>query len=141
MERTGLVQHRRRCGRSGQRACRKRQFALCRRTIQLSRQPERCQYCPVGRHNWFNLGVGVDGEVRAIAVGTNGDVYVGGAFTNAGGITVNRIARWNGSAWTSLGSGVSGPVNALVVQGTNLYAAGGFTNAGGITATNLARWD
>ncbi len=43
--------------------------------------------------------------------------------------------------WVSLGSGLSGGVNALAVSGTNLYAGGGFTTAGGVPATNIAKWN
>jgi PKD repeat protein len=83
--------------------------------------------------------------VRAIAVsGTN--VYVGGAFTNAGGVAVNNIAVWNGTKWSALGAGVSGTtkfssVYALAISGTNLYVGGIFTNAGGVSANNIATWN
>src|SRR5437016_7528944 len=56
-----------------------------------------------------------------------------------------RIARWNGSAWMGLGSGVGGSpfpgVKALLVSGTDLYVGGSFTNAGSSAATNVAKWD
>ncbi len=45
----------------------------------------------------------------------NGELYAGGWFTSAGGITSNYIAKWNGSTWTSLGQGVGRHVNALAV--------------------------
>jgi hypothetical protein len=35
----------------------------------------------------------------------NGDLIAGGWFTTAGGQTVNRIARWDGSAWHPFTSG------------------------------------
>ncbi len=31
-----------------------------------------------------------------------GNLYAGGAFTNAGGVTANCIAKWNGSTWEAL---------------------------------------
>ena len=72
--------------------------------------------------------------------GTN--LYAGGYFTTAGGVTANDIAKWDGSAWSALGSGMDGcDVNALAVSGTNLYAGGDFTTAGGVTANNIAKWD
>jgi hypothetical protein len=71
--------------------------------------------------------------------GTN--LYVGGWFTNAGGVSARSIAKWDGHAWSALGSGVNGGVQALAVSGTDLYAAGGFTAAGGVPATNIAKWN
>jgi hypothetical protein len=43
---------------------------------------------------------------------------------------VNCIAKWKGSAWSVLGSGMDDRVYALAVSGTNLYAGGTFTTAG-----------
>src|SRR5690606_8389932 len=71
----------------------------------------------------------------------------GGNFAIAGGITVNRIARWDREAllWESLGYGVSGNVNALYLDGANLYVAGNFETAAdqeneNKVVKNIARW-
>ena len=70
----------------------------------------------------------------------NGHLYAAGAFTQAGGAAANRIARWDGGAWSPLGSGISGglgSVRALVLDGKgNLYAGGDFPWPG----TNLLSW-
>ena len=88
------------------------------------------------------VGTGVNSNILAMAViGTN--LYVGGYFTNAGGITASHIARWDGANWWALSSGVvgNGNVVTLAVIGTNLYAGGNFTNMGGVSANGVARWD
>jgi hypothetical protein len=43
----------------------------------------------------------------------NGELYIGGDFTNAGGIVVSNIAKWNGTTWSALGTGVNDKVYAL----------------------------
>lgn len=69
-------------------------------------------------------------------------VVVGGTFTTAGGITVNNIARWSGSSWYPLGSGVGGTVSALAtLPNGDLIAGGAFLTAGGAPANRIARWD
>ena len=84
---------------------------------------------------WSPLGSGMSGEfgsgpVYALALsGTT--LYAGGGFTNAGGTSANYLARWNGSAWTALGSGANAAVKALSVSGSNLYAGGNFSIVGG----------
>jgi hypothetical protein len=106
----------------------------------------------IGKWNgttWSHLGTGTgpDPTVHALAVfddGTGDALYVGGHFLVAGGVTVNRVAKWNGSVWSPLGTGMDNLVNAVAVfddgSGSALYAGGGFTTAGGITARNLAKW-
>src|SRR5206468_9775503 len=69
------------------------------------------------------------------------DLYVGGGFTTAGGTPAKHIAKWNGSSWTALGSGVNDWVSALAVSGSDLYAGGAFTTAGGKVSAYAARAD
>ncbi|MBI3123918.1 MAG: carboxypeptidase regulatory-like domain-containing protein, partial [Ignavibacteriales bacterium] len=101
--------------------------------------------CGDGSKTWYSLGTGVNGTVHALA--TDGvNIYAGGNFTAAGGITANNIAKWNGSYWSPLvGSngvnGVNHAVKALVFTGGNLYAGGNFTTAGGLNAMHIAKWD
>ena len=68
-------------------------------------------------------------------------LYVGGSFTNAGGVAANNVAVWNGSNWSAPGTGVDGDVYALAVSGTNLYVGGDFLHAGAVTANNIALWN
>ncbi|MCG2660368.1 MAG: FG-GAP-like repeat-containing protein [Kiritimatiellae bacterium] len=72
----------------------------------------------------------------------DGSLYAGGGFTNAGGVTANCFAKWDGTSWTNLGSGMNYGVSELACD-TNgqLYAGGYFTNAGGVPANNIAKWD
>lgn len=91
---------------------------------------------------WTPLGTGLDGEVNALAIAANGDLYAGGAFFTAGGVPVSRVARWDGTSWTPLGSGLAGTCNALFVRGNgDLFASGLFQQAGGQPANFVARWD
>lgn len=98
---------------------------------------------------WSSLGTGatngVNGNVSAVAIAGNGDVYVGGQFTQAGGIAANNVARWNGTAWSNLGAGTGGTDNSVralaVAPNGDVYAGGYFTHAGGLLASRVARWN
>jgi hypothetical protein len=72
-------------------------------------------------------------------------LYAGGNFVTAGDVSVNYIARWNGSYWAALGSGVGGTVCSLTTfddgGGSALYAAGYFDTAGDVSTSHIARWD
>ncbi|MFN9133609.1 MAG: GC-type dockerin domain-anchored protein [Phycisphaerales bacterium] len=95
---------------------------------------------------WSALGSGMSGgsfpTVFALTTLPSGDLIAGGDFTTAGGVPVNRIARWNGSAWSALGTGMNNEVTALTtLPNGDLIASGLFTNAGGVPANRIARWN
>jgi hypothetical protein len=99
-------------------------------------------------YTWENLGTGVEGllngSVYAIAI-SGTDVFVGGSFTNAGGVPgANRIARWDGTQWHAVGgaNAISGPVYDIALSGTDVYVGGFFFNAGGVPGADyIARWN
>ncbi|MFO0835150.1 MAG: hypothetical protein U0638_09280 [Phycisphaerales bacterium] len=103
--------------------------------------------------SWHTMGSGIqryspgDLIVNDVAVMPNGDVIATGAFDTAGGVPANHIARWDGSAWWPLGSGMGGStgfvfINSLIVMPTGDLVVGGyFTTAGGLPIKYIARWD
>ena len=75
----------------------------------------------------------MDADVRALAYAPDGVLYAGGSFTTAGGVFANRLARWNGTAWQTVGTGVDGTVRALAfTPGGSLYIGGEFLRAGSV---------
>ncbi len=88
---------------------------------------------------WSALG-GTNGDVYALAV-YDGALIAGGQFTTAGGVGASRIAQWDGTSWSALGSGIDSDVRALAVYDDALIAGGQFTTAGGVAVGNIARWD
>jgi hypothetical protein len=95
---------------------------------------------------WHPLGSGMSGGnytgVADLAIGPDGSLYAGGRFTTAGGVAANYIARWDGSQWHPLGSGMNNGVYDLAVgPDGSLYAGGDFTTAGGVAVNHIARWD
>ena len=54
----------------------------------------------------------------------------------------NYIAKWNGSTWSALGTGMNGTIWGLAIDSAgNVYAGGGFNTAGGISANSVAKWN
>lgn len=101
---------------------------------------------------WSDVGGGVRppqyspyGVVNSLVV-YNNELYVGGNFDTAGVIRASNIAKWNGSTWSSVGSGINGApinnrVNTMVTLNTNLYVGGLFDTAGAIHVSNVAKWN
>ncbi len=101
---------------------------------------------------WSSVGGGTNGAVHALAVfdedgsGPNPPaLFAAGDFTIAGGVAANRIAKWNGSAWSALGGGLNAPGRALAVlpnpRGDSaMFVGGDFTTADALTANHIATW-
>jgi trimeric autotransporter adhesin len=74
-------------------------------------------------------------------------LFVGGAFTQIGGIAATGIVSFDGSStWTTMGGvfgfqGSGGQVNKFDWQGNQLYAGGAFERVGNVGACDVARWD
>lgn len=73
-----------------------------------------------------------------------------GDFTRIGGIDANSIAVWDGSQWSTLGSGITGEVAYAVNAATwdrdqdgvaELLVVGGYVSVGGIPQNGLFAWD
>lgn len=91
------------------------------------------QWKPVG--NGFTNGYG-----NALVVYRD-TLFVGGAFTFLCGVNVNYIAKWNGTSWIPIGSGMGSYVRALTVYRGDLIAAGDFITANGVSANRIAKWN
>ncbi len=88
---------------------------------------------------------GTDGTVKALnALNGPGEtevLYIGGDFTDAGGMTANGIATWDGTSWDTVGAGLTGgSVNAIARTSEGLFAAGDFDESGGVETVSAAHW-
>ena len=90
-------------------------------------------------------GGGYDGIVYAIGPHADGDIYVGGDFTYAGGRAIYNLARYNPACdlWLPVGAqGVSDRVLALAPLGDQLTVGGRFSLAseagGNVVSARLA---
>jgi hypothetical protein len=85
-----------------------------------------------------------NGTVRAVLNDTQGNVYIAGDFTTVGGISANRIAKYNiaGNSWTALGSGLNATGRALAIdQQGNIYIGGDFTTVNGVASQSFAKYN
>jgi hypothetical protein len=74
---------------------------------------------------WSALGTGVDSsvftDVRAI-IEHQGNIIIGGEFGSVGGVPASRVAKWNGSAWQNMGTGLPDLVKTFAVFNDTVYA-------------------
>lgn len=99
------------------------------------------------------LGDGYAAAMFSRAEGGREVLYVGGSYTQIGGLSTRGVARWDpvSGAWSAVGGGCystfSSSFSAAITQynfgaGPELVVGGAFSTAGGLSDTgNLARWN
>ena len=110
--------------------------------------------------NWSSVGGGID-DCRGVfcfptaySLEVQGsELVVGGNFASIGGVLANKVARWDGSKWSTIGEGVNicdGPdcvtVQSLALAGDDIYAVGNVLTdvkeiGGTLRVHGFARWD
>jgi hypothetical protein len=93
---------------------------------------------------WSSMGGGFNNVGYQILL-NGSDIYATGNFTRVNETTTpttaNHIAKWNGSIWSSLGSGLDDKVEkGMVFVNNYLYVVGNFTTAGSKASKYLAYW-
>lgn len=96
--------------------------------------------------SWAAMGTGAAGGtvVYSLSVMPNGDIIAVGNFTSMGGVAnTNKVAKWNGSAWSSISSAFVGTeiVASAVSAAGILYVGGTFSSVGGVAATNVTSYN
>lgn len=101
-------------------------------------------------NSWQKLDAGINNlsilgaaYVYALAPDGAGGLYIGGFnCRQAAGKAIRNLARWNGTAWQALGSGLDGGVMAMAADNqAQIYAGGYFSGSGGKTNQRfIARW-
>jgi hypothetical protein len=90
------------------------------------------------------IALGVGGQVNTMLI-HNGELHVGGSFSDIADVPLNNLARWDGTDWQTVGSnqhdGVNGSVYTLASRDGLLYVGGEFDTAGTLPVGNIALWD
>lgn len=82
--------------------------------------------------SWSPLGNGVNNDVLSVTVWNN-ELVIAGDFTQADGVNVARIVKWNGNVWESVGpiGSFDNDIRAMVEFEGDLWVGGDFNNVGG----------
>lgn len=105
-----------------------------------------CKY-DVAANTFSAMGSGFDYAVNVLRLSPAGVLYAGGNFQHSGTDDIMYIARWNGSIWNGMDSGMTDAVASALQDGVfdidvnangQLIAAGNFSKAGIATADRIA---
>ncbi len=74
----------------------------------------------------------------------NNELYVGGNFSSIQGAGSYGIAKWNGTQWMALSSGIN--IGATYIKDIaafngEIYVSGRFWNIGGVSTRGIAKWN
>lgn len=94
--------------------------------------------------NWSDVGGGATNYTGATTVITltvfNNSLVVGGNMDTLGLVPVSYIGEWDGTTWSTLGTGTNNTVLALATLHDTLFAGGLFPVAGGNATPFIAEW-
>jgi hypothetical protein len=100
---------------------------------------------------WGRVGNGMNDNVVGLTQGRDGYLYAAGVFSTASNVAASNVARWSGTAWAAMASGIGGPGGAaanlkalttdnngdIVIVGA-IGALGG--GGGAVTACGIGKW-
>lgn len=105
-------------------------------------------------NGWAALGDGMSSTCFSCLALANGNILVSGGGEVTGGdgsVTVNRIARWDGTNWHRMGLGFTttdsvahpaGLARAMIeLPDGDVVAGGSFVQSGPVDLNKIARWD
>jgi len=99
--------------------------------------------------NWSPVGTALNNGVNNIVfdveytyLNFSANLYVAGAFNQAGGIQASRLAVWDGNNWSALGNLTTGFVLDIErSRQDGLMMGGEYDQIGGISANNVVLYD
>ena len=96
--------------------------------------------------SWSEIGSPVDNlfiSFESLTFDADGNLYTAGSFDSLWNGSFNGIARWDGTAWNTMGDGFNGTVYGVVWDSASgsLYAHGDFDSSGGTPVSAIARWN
>lgn len=94
---------------------------------------------------WSAFGAGMGGSPATVDVSAvieyGGDLIAGGQFDTAGDITIQNLARWDGSAWQHMLGGTDSYILTMEVYDGKLFVGGMFYQIGGIFSHAIGFWN
>lgn len=93
------------------------------------------------KHSQFaSLGLGVNSQVHAMCKGPDGNIYIAGEFSKAGGLPARMLAQWNGKMWKAMDGFSYGRINSIAADSNHLYIAGIFNDIKGKEYHSIAQY-
>ena len=95
---------------------------------------------------WSDVQQGTNRAIEVFYVDSMSNLlFVGGQFSEAGGLNINNIATWDGNVWNAFGNNEvfssPGAVSAIVNYNGSIIVGGEFDSIGLKPVNNVAKWN
>jgi hypothetical protein len=96
--------------------------------------------------NWLPIGSNIfaSGSIYCLQ-SYQGNLYAGGSIYSNSNPNIRRIARWDGTQWSGLGTGMGlggiTQVYCMAVYNGELYIGGEFGSANGMSVNYIVKWN
>jgi hypothetical protein len=105
-----------------------------------------CKVHFVQAQPFYPVGTGTDNVISCLYSNTpNGLLFVGGQFSQAGGISCSGISKWNNIFWDSLSNDIIANPHDIITFNNDLFVAGALatfdTSSGQWIFSALMKWD
>lgn len=93
--------------------------------------------------SWSQCGSGLVGNVF-VCIEYNNELYVGGIFIDAGGVSVTSFAKWDGNQWYAVPGGIlhsNGGIISITKGMGDLYFGGRFLSISGTSFNSVAKYN
>jgi hypothetical protein len=89
--------------------------------------------------SWNNYDT-IGGKIYSLEIYRD-TLYVAGPFSTINGVSIPRLAKWDGNNWISFAGNINGVISKIKVIDNELLVMGNFSEIGGIQAKGIARYD
>lgn len=97
--------------------------------------------------SWSAIGGPVLGSISALTIDNYGHPIIAGILDSAAGVPLQKIAIWNDTTWSELGSLIPVPGTSYTFWGlavdsnNNIYFGGNMLSASGVLSNAIVKWD
>ncbi|MCF8275709.1 MAG: T9SS type A sorting domain-containing protein [Flavobacteriales bacterium] len=98
---------------------------------------------PSFAQDWMNVGTDgiTSGQNGRALIEFDGNLVMGGYFSELENVAIGNVGIWNGSNWAQLGDGINGDVRCMAILNNELYIGGNINSnlAGNVTLPSVCK--
>ena len=90
---------------------------------------------------WVTLIENLTGTISVVENDAQGNIYIGGSFTQIEGQNIKFISKWDGTSWSAMGYNVNKDVRTIGINPSGEVYISGLFSGLGKALNKIAKWD